>query len=421
MKNLIFKPYLDMVKPLIHSVVDEGAGGSGGDDDDFDVSGITEKKEEEENEESTEESSSEDGSGDQAEADEGDESKGEEESDKGGDSGEGDSGDADNASSESDGDEGTEESDSKDESGTEGDNVKEETEGEDFFSDLNSAPDDGTVEDYKPLAEDLGLELEDPKSRKEFVEKVNGQIKEAQKKLDLSAFTDTSQRLIKFANEHGDVADFFTNPKISQYNSFLASSPEAKYAQVRQNQLARGGMDQEAIDAKIGEEMDELSTRELKDLADGYDGEIKTALNTEIVSLLGDKETQIAAAKSKAESEIGEEKQNLVKYVETQTDFMGLPLTAANKKGIINAINNGTFDLAVEQNPAASKFNAYMFSKFYDKFVQQSKESANNASKKGYKKGLDKGKGTAFNTDTKEPGAKGSGTKGRWDDLQDIE
>jgi hypothetical protein len=164
-----------------------------------------------------------------------------------------------------------------------------------------------------------------------------------------------------------------------------------------------------------------MSTRELKDLSDGYDGEIKKALNNEIVSILGDKETQIAAAKSKAESEIEVEKQNLIKYVDTQNDFMGVPLTEANKKGIINAINNGTFDLAVEQDPAKSKFNAFMFSKFYDKFVQQSKENANNASKAGYKKGLDKGTGTAYNTKSKEAGAKGSGTKTKWADLKDIE
>ena len=267
MKNLIFKPYLDMVKPIVTSFAEKGGGGSSDQEDDFDLSGLSEEegKKEEEEETNTEEnegkSESEENSESEEEGGEGDE--GEEEK--------GEDGESDEADDDGN-DDGSDESASGDDK-SDGKGDEEGDEEEDFFGDINAAEDDGTVEDYNPLATDLGIELEDPKSRKEFVEKVNGQIKAAQQKLDLTGYNETSQRLINFAKEHGDVTDFFLNPKISQWNTFLNSDPEDKYAQVRQGQLIKQGLDQEAIDAKISEEIDEMSTRELKDLSDGYDGQ----------------------------------------------------------------------------------------------------------------------------------------------------
>ncbi len=449
MKNLIFKPYLDAVKLQIKFL--------DGDEDNFDLSGLGGdgkggKKEENEKEENEKEgdsgdASSEDGtegenqSKESDEGKEGEGSEGDEKEVEGGDGssdGDDESGDdgkskeGDDGASGDEGDDGGagekgegENGDGKD--GKDGDDGKGAAgdggeESEDFFSDINTEEDNGVVEDFNPLATDLGFELKDPKSRIEFVEKVNGQIKEAQQKLDLSEYNDTSQRLINFANKGGDVTDFFTNTKINQYNSFLSSTPETKFNQVRRGALAKEGLDAEAISTKVNEELDEMSTRELKDITDGYNDEIEEARNNEIVSLLGDKETQMAAAKTKAESAIEKEKQSLIKYVETQDDFMGIQLTEANKKGIINSINNGTFDLAVEKDPAASKFTAFMFTKFYEKFVQQSKADVNNENRSGYNKGLNKGKGTAYNQETKNAGAKGSGgKKERWHDLLDME
>jgi len=423
----IFKPYLKMVKPIIHFL--------DGDDDDFDLTGLPgggEGKTEEEL--AAEKAAEEEGkTEEELAAEKAAEDEGKTEEELAAEKAAEDEGKTEEelAAEKAAADEGKTEEElaaekaAADEGKTEEELAAEkaaEEKEEDFFEDINTEEDNGVVEDYKPLATDLGIELENPKSRTEFVEKVNGQIKDAQQKLDLTGFNETSQRLIKLANEGVDVAEFFNNPKITQYNGFLALTPEAKYIQVREGQLANKGLDAEAMETKITEEIDELSTRELKDLSDGYDSEIKEALNTEIVSVLGDKETQMAAAKSKVESEIETEKQNLIKYVDTQTEYMGIPLTEANKKGIVNAIKNGTFDLAVEQNPAASKFNAFMFTKFYSKFVQQSKKNADSASKDGYRKGLGKGKDTVYNKKPNDGGAKGAGGhKEKWADMKDIE
>jgi len=450
MKKKNVRPY-ELADPKVY-MVNEGDG-----DDDFDLSGLP--KEGEGNEagdgaaaDDTGKEGDQGGSGGGSEGDGAGESGGGEEGSgkkPDGDSGDGEGGKAKEGDDTGSGDggegEGAAGSESGDDTGKEGDGSGkgsgegeggaaegkagdgkggEGEEGEDFFGDINAAPEQETIEDFTPLASDLGIELEDPKSRTEFVEKVNNQVKEAQKKVDLSGYGEPTKKLISHLESgNADLATFFNNPKITQFNHFLTQTPEDKFAQVRASQLSKDGLEHDEIEAKIDEELENMSTRELKDQVDKFDQNIITARNSEIETIVGNEETRFSEAKTKAEATVKEEQNQLVQYVEKQEDFMGIPLSEANRKGIVNAIRNGSFDLAVEKSPAASKFNAFMLSRFGDKFMEQITEASKKSGDEGYRRGLKKGKGTAFNQgSTKAGGAKGSGQpREKYADLQDME
>jgi hypothetical protein len=381
-------------------------------DDDFefgdenskgDESGDSSKKEGSESGDGDDSASGKNSSGDKGtEGDEGDDSgsgkkkEGEDgsgEGDKGGKGGDDDSskksGEDGKGDDEKDGD-GKEGDDSKkDGDDSDGDKGDEGKGDEDFFgSEFNDSEgkdgDEGADKklDIGSIAKEFDVEAETPE---EFKEKISEKIEGAKKEFDLSSYSPEAQGMIKHINENGGkLEDFFSNENIASLQGVIAMDPESRVLSIRTNELVRSGMDAEKASEQAKEEIEDMSSRQIKDAADKIASDAKTLINEEIQAITGDQEVIAEQNRQKAAETAKNEQNHLITFVGEQDQFAGIDLSAKAKENIVRDIKSGEFDKIANQDPAKSKFSAYMFNKFGNKIVENFKKESSEQNRKGH-------------------------------------
>ena len=275
--------------------------------------------------------------------------------------------------------------------------------GAEFKDDSGSSEEGGNL-DFGDLAGEF--EIDEVESKEDFVSKVNEKIENAKQELKLDGYTADAQGIIKHLNENdGKLEDFFTNDSIAQMQSVLASPADAKVLSVRTNELIASGVSAEAAQEQAGEELEDMSTREVKDQADKIDLQAKSIINEEVGNIVGDREKVITEQKQKAEDVAKTEREHLKSFVKKQSDYAGISLTDKAKENIVREIESGEFDRVANQNPAASKFNAYMFAKFGNKIVENFGKEKSEQNRRGTNAATRKQLETLHESDS---GAKGS-------------
>lgn len=385
-----------------------------GDDDDFEEDGESGK----------------DGADDKAfgESD-GDDSEGEDEK---GDSGKSDksSGDSDDSgkksadgtgkSGDGTGSDGEEDGDGDGESSAEGYDKGEQGEGDDdFFASEFESSDDGDKKEtlnFGELAKAFEVEAE---SAEDFVAKVNEKIESAKQEFKLDGYSADAQSVIKHLNDNeGKLEDFFNNKEIAEMQSVIASPAESKVLTVRTNELMRTGLSADKAQEQAQEELEEMSTRQVKDMADQIDQQAQAIISDNVKKIVGDREKVIANQRIEAEKQTQKERDHLKSFVMKQKDFAGIELSDKAKENIVREIESGNFDKVANESPAASKFAAYMFNKFGKKIVENFNETAKEQNRKGHNAAIEKqkkalheseddaGKGTSKGKQKGEQGSK---------------
>ena len=87
-----------------------------------------------------------------------------------------------------------------------------------------------------------------------------------------------------------------------------------------------------------------------------------------------------------------EEKSVLRNYVQNQDQFLGIKLGPKAKAQILSDIKTGRFDLVANEKPEASKFFAYMVTRFGKRIIDNFTKEKSEANREGYNSGIDKGK-----------------------------
>lgn len=371
---------------------EEGGEGSEG-------KGSEEKNENESAEENGEESGDGSDSGDSGSQD-GDEAEG---SQGDGEAAEGKSGD--NSSEES--------SEGEDEKGKKGEGESQSKEADDFFSEgfkeSGEEQEQESAFDFKTIAPELDVELEKG-TKEEFTQKVKEKIEASRQEFKLDDYSPDAQMVIKFLNDHnGKIDDLFTNEKVVQLQGVMGLSPEDRVMSVRIGELTSAGLDREKATEQASAEIEELSTKEIKDIADGINEDASKLIQEEVKKIFGDREKIATQQKAKSEQQIQREVGELKNYVNSQESFMGIPITTEAKKNIVRAIDSGEFDDVTDKNPAESKFAAYMLARFGKKIAENIKAEMSEQNRKGHNAALGKATSTLHNS--KQSAQQGSSGK----------
>jgi len=299
-------------------------------------------------------------------------------------------------SSESDADKkaGKSEKGSSKDDGDDGESSKEgEGDDEDLFaSEFKEVNKDSESEkgsfDLKSLATEFEVEAETPEQLKTAIKE---KIESAKKEIKLDGYSPDAQSIIKHLNDNdGKIDDFFNNKEIVSLQSVVGLNPNEKVLYVRTNELIRSGLSADKAAEQAEEELSELSTREIKDRADGIDNQAKELINVEVKKIVGDREALIAKERAKKEAVVKQEVDNLKNFVNSQDEFMGIKLSPVAKQNIVREIESGTFDEIANESPEKSKFTAYMLAKFGPKILDTYKKQASEQNRKGHNAAIDK-------------------------------
>jgi hypothetical protein len=164
----------------------------------------------------------------------------------------------------------------------------------------------------------------------------------------------------------------------------LSLDAETKVRDVRYNELISDGLLEEDAKTTLDEEIDAMSSRELKDQADDIDTQAMKFINNEVKKIVGDKEIKAQAERVKLEQQSQVDRTNLKNYIEKQETFLGLKLTPEARKSIARDIDNGTFDRVLKESPEAQKFSAYMLSKHGTKILNRIEKAMSEQNRTGY-------------------------------------
>lgn len=350
---------------------DEGA-----DDGSADESGSNEDKDESAESEADDDNESDDGEGDEGSGDGDDEGDGEE-----------DEVDKSTEASKDD------KSGKGSEGGKEGEGEGEGKDEPDFFGEeFDDSGEDKKTEtvSYKPVAEKLGLELESD-SPEEFETKISEKIEAAKQEFKIDEYSPDAQAVIKHLTQNeGKIEDFFNNETIVSLQSVIGLKPEEKVLYIRTNELTNKGMKPDEAREQAESEVEEWSTKEVKDYADTIDTDAKKLINEEVAKVVGNREAIISKQTEKQKNQIAAEKESLKAFVNSQEDFMGMKLSAKAKQNIVQAIDSGEFDAIADKTPEASKFRAYMLGKFGNKIAESFNNRASVENRKGHNAAVDK-------------------------------
>jgi len=243
---------------------------------------------------------------------------------------------------------------------------------------------------FKNIAKRVDLDLEDD-SEDEFILKVSDKIEKSKQEIALDKFTPDAQRVIKHLNENGGkIDDFFKNTKINSLQGIIGLDPATKITTVRAQELIKEGKDEEEAYDQAKTEVEELTTKELRQAAQNVDDDAQKLIDKEIGLIVSDREKFAEKEKAKSIISTNVELKQIKNYVEKQSDYLGIKLTADAKKSIIADIDSGAFDAIANQDKARSKFNAYMMGKFGPSIYNKFKTTISEKSRESYNEALDK-------------------------------
>ena len=305
--------------------------------------------------------------------------------------------------------------------GDEGEKKEEDFFGTEADADKSEEGKEQTIS-YKPLADEFGIELEKNDDPKELVKKVRSQIEGAKKELKLDGYTPEAQSLIKHLNENkGSVEEFLTNPLIAEMQNVLSLEPEEKVRLVRTNELIKEGKTADEAAEAVATEFENMTVKQVREFSDNINSQATEVRNREIKKVVGDRQKTVDDnAQTERDNNEGEV-QNLKNYVQGQEDFLGIKLTPEARAAIVHEIDTGGFDKAVEQSPAASKFFAYMVSKYGTKIINNFTKAKTTANRKGYNAALDKQTDALHKSAEEAAGKKTTGhSKGEEEDKSNF-
>lgn len=269
----------------------------------------------------------------------------------------------------------------------------------DFFAEDLGEGGEGTETkgvDVKSFAMEFEVEAETPE---EFKTKINEKIESAKQEFKLDGYTAEAQSIIRHLNENdGKIEEFFENPAITSLQSIVGLDAEKKVLSVRTNELIASGLKADQAATQARGEVQELGTRELKDMADGIDVDAKKLIGEEVTKIVGDREKIASQERIKSEAKTKAEVETLKNFVNTQENFMGIELTPKAKAGIVREIESGAFDEIANKTPESSKFAAYMIAKFGSKILENYSNSASEQNRKGHNAAVDKATGALHKT-----------------------
>jgi hypothetical protein len=263
----------------------------------------------------------------------------------------------------------------------------------DIFADeevKDDKKDTGVKTSYKPIASDLGIELEND-TPEEFKTKVTKKIEDAKQEFKLDEYPEDAKAVIKHLKENnGKIEDFLNNREIISLQGVRNLEPEQKVLFVRTNELTNAGVDPQKAQEQAATEIEEYSTKELRDKANSIDAEADKLISAEIKKITGDRAQQVEKEKAKVLDRTKAEINQLKTYVNSQTEFLGIELTEKAKQGILRDIETGAFDDIANKSPESSKFTAYMMSKFGKNIHETLNKKGSEQNRKGYNAALDK-------------------------------
>lgn len=288
----------------------------------------------------------------------------------------------------------------KDKEGTEG------TEGSsepDFFGE-EQLPEEGSGKsrdlfDYKTYAKtQFDLDIEENNSES-FKKALDARMEESKKEFRINDFNPEVQKVIKHLNENGgSLADFLNNEKIVSYQAFLEKSPEEKYGSVREAQLLKEGKTQEEVEETIESELENFSTKQLRDITDNYDESIRGLWKQEVERITDEREQYIQKEKQKTMLDAEQERSSLKTLVDKTESILGVKLTDKGRQIIKSEIDSGRFDQIVDKNPGASKLFAYFMTKYGDSFLQKMEQRISDQKREGYNEAINKSHSELHNT-----------------------
>lgn len=237
----------------------------------------------------------------------------------------------------------------------------------------------------KKLARELEVDIEKEDDEAEFKAKVSEKMAKSRQEFNLDGYSDGAKAVIKHLNENeGDLDSFFLNKQIASMQSILALDSETKVRNVRISEVIVEGKNEREAENIVDEELKELSTREIKDLATDIDDQAKKLINREVSKIIGNQEIKTAELRQKKEQETILSRTNLKSFIEKQDNFLGFELTTEAKKLILRDIDNGTFDKVVTGNPEQIRFASYMYSKYGTKIVKKINTTLAEQGRKGF-------------------------------------
>lgn len=314
----------------------------------------------------------------------------------------------------------------------EGEDDKKEDDDFDLFLDDDKKTSDDKKVSFKKLASGLDIEL-DNDDEQEFTTKIKDKIDKSRQEFNLDDYPDDAKKIINhLKNNGGKLEDFFNNKNIAALQGVINLPAEDKVRQVRINELRGAGIAADKAREQADAEIEELSQRELKNMADKIDDDANKLISQEITSIVGDRKAAAEKERQKAIERTKEEVKVLTRHIESQKEFLGIPLTDKAKQSILRDVESGAFDDIANKSPASSKFAAYMLAKFGDRINDHLKKSGSAQNRKGYNAATDKHlsalhqtkdsakqQGTGHQKSNQGAKSKFSGFAGAFDDSDD--
>lgn len=242
----------------------------------------------------------------------------------------------------------------------------------------------------KKLASGLEIDLEKD-DEEEFKTKIKEKLDKSRQEFNLDEYPEDAKKVIKHLKENGGkLEDFLNNKTISSLQGVVSLAPEDKVRQVRTTELRNAGLAPAKAREQAEAEIEGMSSKELKNLADQIDEDAHKLISEEITKVVGDRKSMAEQDRIKANQRAEKEVREVKSYIETQKEFLGIPITDKAKQSIMKDIESGAFDDIANKAPAASKFAAYMFAKFGTKINDTLKKTALEQNRKGHNAATDR-------------------------------
>ena len=268
----------------------------------------------------------------------------------------------------------------------------------------------------KALSEKFGVKLKD-ETEDEFIQRLNEKIESSKQEFKLDGYNDVTKKLIQHMNTEGsNVADFFNNKRIVDYNDVLNMGIEEKYRAIK---LAEYGDNDNALE-KIDEELSNMSTRELKDFSDDVDSRLREGINKEIETVVESHEKEQKAKQDVLMANKEKFIDTIVSQVKSTNDFLGFKLNDDIKNSLVNNIRNGEFEKVTQDDEASVKFLGYMMKKYGKNLLEGIETRVKREKLSSYNEGLKKSMQTMYNTSENNTTHRGNSnlTGDAWGDEQ---
>ena len=248
--------------------------------------------------------------------------------------------------------------------------------------------------DYKSIAKNLGLTLEDEiteLTEDAFVEKVKEKIESSKEKFNYQHIPEDTLDVVKFfAEEGGTVADLLTDHDVVLAEVYLSMDSEAKFVKFQSEQLIRAGFDEESAAGRAQELWDQKSEKDQAQAIKQIDTNILAFKNQAIKEVVDRRKEIVAKEKSKAVVKAQAEKTQMIGVVKGMSEFMGMPIPKEVNDQIVRQIENGNFDKVLNSSTAKARVNAYMMEKFGKQILETQKKILGDTSRASYNNGVQK-------------------------------